>query len=319
MARVETLFQTVGPQVMTADLVYILSPSYSGSTLLTILLATHPEICTVGELKASALGDTAIYRCSCGSLLEECHFWVGLRLAARQAGIDFEFQDFKTHFGIGPHFYRKLMRLVARNRAMALLGQLGVQNVPAYHFRLKDTVARNEFLIDFITKAQKGRIFLDSSKDPERLAIFRSRLKRKIKVIYLLRDGRGVTNSYIKHYAVSMSRAAREWLATQRACDQVLRRFPKTDIVTVRYEDLCADPEETLGRVLEKIDLEYVPVSSRKPVGGLHILGNDMRLSFSNAITPDQKWKLELQKEDHQVFDALAGWRNRLNGYSPVC
>ena len=39
------------------DLVYILSPSYSGSTLLTFLLNTHPEIATIGELKAQALGN----------------------------------------------------------------------------------------------------------------------------------------------------------------------------------------------------------------------------------------------------------------------
>ena len=39
------------------DLVYILAASHSGSTLLAMLLSTHPEICTVGELKATNLGD----------------------------------------------------------------------------------------------------------------------------------------------------------------------------------------------------------------------------------------------------------------------
>ena len=63
------------------EMIYILSPSYSGSTLLTCLLARHPDIATVGELKASALGSLDSYKCSCGELLRECQFWD--RIASR--------------------------------------------------------------------------------------------------------------------------------------------------------------------------------------------------------------------------------------------
>ena len=57
------------------DLVYILAPSYTGSTLLTFLLAQHKSIATIGELKATAREDLETYRCSCGSLMRKCHFW----------------------------------------------------------------------------------------------------------------------------------------------------------------------------------------------------------------------------------------------------
>ena len=49
------------------DLIYIMSPSFSGSTLLTFLMGAHPSVATVGELKATSLGDIDEYDCSCGS------------------------------------------------------------------------------------------------------------------------------------------------------------------------------------------------------------------------------------------------------------
>ena len=45
-------------------LVYILAASHSGSTLLAMLLGSHPDVCTVGELKATSLGNVEEYLCS---------------------------------------------------------------------------------------------------------------------------------------------------------------------------------------------------------------------------------------------------------------
>jgi len=53
-------------------LVYIMAASHSGSTLLAMLLNSHPEICTVGELKATSLGDPDSYYCSCRNKIREC-------------------------------------------------------------------------------------------------------------------------------------------------------------------------------------------------------------------------------------------------------
>ena len=56
------------------DLVYIASPSYSGSTLLTFLLNAHRDVATMGELKWGPI-DLETYCCSCGELLTACPFW----------------------------------------------------------------------------------------------------------------------------------------------------------------------------------------------------------------------------------------------------
>jgi len=62
--------------------IYILSQRYSGSTLLSFLLATHPDVATVGErrkfynkvLKSHEFPHHRAKICSCGELFAECQF-----------------------------------------------------------------------------------------------------------------------------------------------------------------------------------------------------------------------------------------------------
>ena len=80
------------------SLAYILCPSYSGSTLLTLLLATHRDIATIGELKATHLGDVAKYSCSCGVPILACPFWEEVGGVMKSHGHVFSPAAFDTHF-----------------------------------------------------------------------------------------------------------------------------------------------------------------------------------------------------------------------------
>ena len=60
--------------------IYILSQRYSGSTLLSFLLGTHPQIATIGERRKffvhsyANFGEKAL-DCSCGKSFPECEHW----------------------------------------------------------------------------------------------------------------------------------------------------------------------------------------------------------------------------------------------------
>ena len=56
------------------NLAYILAVSYSGSTLLAMLLGSQSEAMTVGEMRAPAVGEPDAYLCSCGEPIKKCRF-----------------------------------------------------------------------------------------------------------------------------------------------------------------------------------------------------------------------------------------------------
>ena len=80
-------FPEVPVPARRTTLVYLLAASHSGSTLTAQLLASHPEIGTIGELKASARGNPEDYLCSCGVQISLCTFWGRLRVNLAGRGL----------------------------------------------------------------------------------------------------------------------------------------------------------------------------------------------------------------------------------------
>jgi hypothetical protein len=297
------------------SVLYILSPSYSGSTLLTLLLAQHPEIATIGELKAATVGSIPDYRCSCGALLRHCLFWKEVGDAICRRGCEFSLENLGTHIRNEGRVFRQLVNAGVRGGALPLLGQSAIRFMPAYRKKLARIVQQNVRLMEVITAIQRARIFLDGSKDPERLDIFRRYIHRPLKIIRLIRDGRGVASSYMKHYGVDMRTAAKELARTNRACDTVLSRIAPSDKVTIHYEDLCRDPEKQLLRIYRLAGLDPRAVTQPCLVSDCHILGNAMRLEAGKSIVIDEQWRNGFRPADARQFERIAGEQNRKYGY----
>lgn len=295
-------------------LIYIMGPSYSGSTLLTLLLADHPDIATVGELKATSMGDVSTYSCSCGELLTACPFWQNVQQMMREQGRSFSLDDYKTHFQYPQHpLINRLFRAAFRNPVFEIAREMGFLLSPAARKIRAQILAQNKALIEIICSLQHAPMFLDDSKDPIRLKLLLAADIWNIRTIQLIRDGRGVTNSYMHHHKTTMDKAAREWLHTQKECDRMARLLGSTRCLTVHYENLCLGPEKTLEDIYRFLDLQLENIAPSSRIK--HILGNQMRLGSLQDIRLDEKWRQALSGTDVQIFNEIAGELNRRHGY----
>src|SRR5262249_16249334 len=72
---------------MTTKVIYIGSAAHSGSTLLDLMLSSHPDVVSVGELKQLrrfCVLDKQFKSCSCGELtIYSCKFWMGVEECVR--------------------------------------------------------------------------------------------------------------------------------------------------------------------------------------------------------------------------------------------
>lgn len=96
--------------------VFLASMPYSGSTLFSILVNSHPQIATVGEMtgpKWSVNPET--YLCSCGQRIKDCAFWQEVAKGMASRGFCFDPGHFDTSIEVGG--FRPLRR--------ALTGSLG--------------------------------------------------------------------------------------------------------------------------------------------------------------------------------------------------
>jgi hypothetical protein len=322
--KLSTISEEARPRLLTAScgqaeslrFAYILSPSYSGSTLLTFLLGAHPSVSTIGELKASALGNLDTYVCSCGTPILECAFWEDVRQRMADQGIPFDVRDFGTHFRWRNRpLADRLLRARVRGSSFEALRSWGLRSMPGLQRYHNDVLQRNRALVAAVLDTQGGEVFLDGSKDPNRLYYFLRADFWKIKVIYLIRDGRGAANSFMKHYSAPMSVAAKEWRRTHEECDRVAAALPAEQCVRLHYEELCRNPEHVLEQLFQFLEVAPDAASTEIAAQEQHVLGNAMRLRSTNQIQLDEKWRRELTPADLAEFDRGAGALNRSYGY----
>jgi hypothetical protein len=136
-----------------------------------------------------------------------------------------------------------------------------------------------------------------------------------VRIIYMIRDGRGMCNSFMKHYNAPMPAAVEEWRRTHAECAALRLRAPAERWLVLKYEDLCRQPDTELQRVFAFLGVD--PRATRQDLRGMthHILGNAMRLQNTSEIRLDEKWRTELSPADLAQFERAGGALNRSLGY----
>lgn len=318
-------------------LVYLLAASHSGSTLLAFLLGSHPEICSVGELKLTSLGDVERYRCSCGEPILSCPFWtaVGSRLA--REGHTLDFHSTPTDFGFRADAWaRRLLRPLHRGPLLEGVRDLALGLDPFWRTHLSRAQSANAALAASVCSLAGKPVIVDSSKVGVRLKFLLRNPALDVKVVRLVRDGRGVALTYMdparfadareagrrdggsggdrRSQRLSMAAAAREWRRSTEEGEAILKRLPARSWTELRYEQLCEDPRRALQPVLECVGVD--PASPLRLKGQPHhVVGNGMRFDSTREIRLDERWKAALGQDDLAVFDSVAGDLNRRLGY----
>lgn len=302
------------------QLIYILSPSYSGSTLLTMLLARHPRIATIGELKATSMGELEDYKCSCGLPILNCEFWESLTEKVKQAGESFDIEDFGTHFTDKRFLVRKILGAQVRGSFFEFLRWLVIKAIPGISRQHARIVKKNNIVIDSICDIQNKDVFLDGSKDPHRLLYLINSDIWDIYVVRMIRDGRAQSNSNRRKEENKMNYrdSVIEWNRTINQMTLAGRYIQGDRIHDLRYEDLCANPKGVMDDLwvflgLEKMQCDWNEVDIKEFEH--HILGNNMRTKDKIYIALDEGWKNNVSVKELREFDRIAGKTNESLGY----
>ena len=320
------------------DVVYILAASHSGSTLLAMLLGAHPQICTAGELKITSLGDPQRYLCSCGARIRECRFWTAVSRRMQDAGFAFDVAAPGTDFrSAGGALAKQLLKPLHRGPLAEAARDLALAAVPGWRTNLAAIQQRNAALVRTICELTGKPVVVDSSKVGLRLKYLLRNRALNLRVVRLLRDGRGVALTYTdparfadcrdparreggiggdrRGERLAMRAAAHEWRRSNEEAEHLLAELPHERWTTVRYEDLCASPGAIMDRLFAFLGLPAARVADRFRTVEHHVVGNGMRLDDTPEIALDERWRTVLRAGELKEFEAVAGELNRTYGY----
>ena len=298
---------------------FVVSPSYSGSTLLSILLAHHPHLATLGEFldnHARRYRDGEGDFCSCGERLSSCPYMLDLAERVRAVGMDFSVDFPDTAFWGGTGLQQRILRAYVRGPGFETARRLAVALTPSARRTVARIVERNTRVIAAVLEGEGASVYLDSAKNNNRVLFFhRYAAEMDVRVIWLIRDGRGVATSIMRHRECDLSTAIEQWKTTQTSVMHTVALFPADRVLKLHYEDLCTRPAEALERTCRFLGLDPALMPARYGDLTLHLTGNNMRLKGLSEIRVDTRWEQTLTEADLQVFERDGGALNRELGY----
>ena len=148
--------------------------------------------------------------------------------------------------------------------------------------------------------------------------------------IHLIRDGRDVALSLgeVSWGTSDVGEAAERWTTEIRRARRHAARLPEGSYLELRYEDLVADPEASLRRVCEAIELPFDGamlahedgaadrideiVRDSRHAGGGAVSAGERAVQHRLAAEPTRRdrvgrWRREMSEADRRRFEAAAG------------
>ena len=279
------------------NIIYLLGAGRSGTTMLSTILNNHPKIYTIGEMHQFLDYVLEDKDCSCGEVLTQCPFWSEI---LKDLDLDLLKNNVEFSNSLEEH-----------------------QHIPSY-FLGKSLPPKYREIIDMVFEEIQSKIdkpwVLDSSKYISRYLLLRKNKKINLKGIYLVRDVRGVINSFGKNVQTpkkplsaiiyySLINFAGQWVS-----------FFDRRILKIRYEDFVNEPDKSI----QKIEKHLFGNSSNKTnltnqtFEIPHIIaGNRLRSQKKLVIKKDLKWKENISRGNQILYYVLTFPLMILNKYKP--
>ncbi len=298
-------------------IVYIAGYSRSGSTILDIILSSHPAIFGTGEL--AYLFDDWLQQdrlCTCGEPYGNCRFW---KQFALPAGMDMETA-------------KSVVRKVeSRSSLKALVnGQLPEDIIEKYK-QIQIS------LYSYIAGTSQKDIIIDSSKTSRDMAGRFYALHRytdfDVYVIHLVKNGVSVVESYVKkgrNWALEgygkndrfvAARSSMGWYLANSIARKLGAKLPRTHVLQINYEELVSQPEtvlQSIGSMLE-LDMSGVMENIQSNVAfhpQHNVGGNRLRLEKEVRFAKTNGFKKSGLSLYHRfIFKAIAGRLHKQFGY----
>jgi hypothetical protein len=240
------------------------------------------------------------FQCSCGAILRECRLYGRIAQVFREQGLPFDFREFGTDYRLhrNPRWNLYLTGglPVVPSSALERLRDAVVRRVPAFARALDRQDRANRAFVLTALDYTGAEVFVDACKDPFRLRHLQRIPALDLRVLYLVRDPRGVALSNMTKRGWSAALAARLWVKEQSTILRVSADF--SPVLTVYYDDLCDDVNGQLARIHEFLGVASVAFDGDLGAAEHHILGNVMRLENRTAIRKDTRWQRDLSARD---------------------
>jgi len=298
--------------------IYIMGYGRSGSTVLSTILGSHPDVASLGELVLLyhrwSEGDT----CACSRTYDRCPFWSRVREAHARA-VAPERVDELTSYSLR---VEKLSSM-----PLLILSLLPRKTLSGYRKHM-------HALFLSLSDISRKRILVDSSKSVPKILGRVLGMKKicgfDMGIIHLVRDGRGVMYSRLKcrnemeetHGKLGPYRACLNWLTTNFLSKLLGIAYFRGKVLRVNYEDFVMEPARELRRIGSFFDIDFDGTINDLEQGRDFMVGhvtggNRVRKMGAIKLKKDFEWHEKLPLQHRVIFNTFVWPLSKLFGFGP--
>jgi len=262
---------------------YLVGAGNSGTTVLSMALGAHNSMFSVGELGHinKFIHDTT-QRCTCLDDIKTCVFW---------SKVEFENTD-------------------------QITPKLGLKQTFLRSFQNKDlnqdesnAVIANDQLYQSIAKVAGKSIIIDASKDICRLKYLLKSSQIDVQPIYMVRDIRAYTDSYLRRTDNSIFKSFRQWLKLNITTVLgliIYKAWDKTE--HLNFQNFTHEPETTLRNLCHAANIDYDPSMLDYYKNSYHnIAGTPSRFNL-RPIQPVESWRNKMTMRHKLAYIFSGAW-----------
>jgi hypothetical protein len=306
------------PSRSPVKVLFIAGAGRSGSTLLEMILGQVAEVVSIGELRYIwERGFVENRRCGCGRPFSGCEFWspVVTDALGSPARVD----------------PREMIDVQGRaTRIRQLPRILSGADAPTAD-RKEPYLRAMESLYRTIRDRTASHVVVDSSKLPTFGHLVDQLDGVDLSILHLIRDPRATAHSWLRTrelpdrpgvmmQRMSPAKSASLWSLWNRTTERLWAKR-RDRYLRIRYEDLVADPEPIVRRILsfaqeEPRALPFVSPHEVRLEPTHSVAGNPSRFRTGQIeIRADEEWRTALSASDRRLVELIAGPMMHRYGY----
>lgn len=307
---------------------YICSAARGGSTVTDMFIGGHSQATSLGEINLLGKSLSLDAECSCGSKLRDCSEWqkifdailtsrgidlihnpYGLKLWDTLAVNEIDFKQQTNLFLLGVYF-RKLWMQVRSHLPLHLYHHCPIPS------RLNEAIQNKMDLYKSIARCWEKMVIVDSSKNFREAVELNRRWPDIVKLVLLVRDGRGVYLSR-RSSGRSQSESVSDWLNYySRALPLLQSKVAPQNLLQIKYEDLASNPEKIGRAICGFIGIGFESNMLDLSLTQRHLVNSNKTKFFpERGMHLDERWRKDLQGGELEFFKRVGGEMNNRLGY----
>lgn len=281
--------------------VSILSPAFSGSTLLSFLLTSQPRSIGFGDTYFDPTNSPK-HLCTCGRTFLECEPRAGIAQAIRDGGM--------TEFSWETMSPVPIPSSWPRARAghwplMASAALPAIRIIPSFARNLlfRNFYRENRLMLEYLAETGGYDFYFDGCKNINRVEFLRTRI-RDLKLVHMVRHPGAIIYHDQRIGVRRVPERMALWAKYHRRSRRFLQSLGPESYIAVPYEKIVQDPEYFLTRIANFLGMNDVAsepqIVDRSKV---HILGNRMRETVERIIDFSNTWREHVPADDQEAAE----------------